>query len=50
MIITEVVHRTLAAALGRLFAVIALNHYTIDSALTLRAVTTMIDWETIGLF
>ena len=49
MIITEVVHRTLAAALGGLFAVIALNHYTIDSALTLRAVTTMIDWETIGL-
>ena len=49
LIITEAVHRTLAAALGGLVAVIALNHYTVESALTLRAVTTMIDWETIGL-
>ncbi len=49
LIITEAVHRTLAAALGGLVAVIALNHYTEESALTLRAVTTMIDWETIGL-
>lgn len=49
LIITEVVHRTLAAAVGGLLAMIALNHYTVDSTLTLRAVTTMIDWETIGL-
>ncbi|RPG75337.1 MAG: hypothetical protein CBE08_004075 [Euryarchaeota archaeon TMED248] len=49
LIITEAVHRTLAAALGGLVAVMALNFYTEESALTLRAVTTMIDWETIGL-
>jgi len=49
LIITEAVHRTLAAALGGLAAIIALNFYTEESALTLRAVTTMIDWETIGL-
>ena len=49
LIITEVVHRTLAAALGGLLAIIALNYYTEESALSLKAVTTMIDWETIGL-
>jgi len=49
LIITEAVHRTLAAALGGLVAVLALNHYSVESALTLRAVTTFIDWETIGL-
>jgi Na+/H+ antiporter NhaD/arsenite permease-like protein len=49
LIVTEVVHRTLAAALGGLLAVLALNHYTVEDTLTLRAVTTMIDWETIGL-
>ena len=49
LIITEAVHRTLAAALGGLIAVVALNYFTVESALTLAAVTTMIDWETIGL-
>ena len=49
LIITEAVHRTLSAALGGLLAVIALNYYTVEPTLTLRAVTTMIDWETIGL-
>ena len=49
LIITEVIHRTLAAGLGGLFAVLALNYYTVEPTLTLRAVTTMIDWETIGL-
>ena len=49
LIITEVVHRTLAATLGGLLAVIALNHYSVEEALSLKAVTTMIDWETIGL-
>ena len=42
-------HRTLAAALGGLTAVIALNYFTVEPALSLKAVTTMIDWETIGL-
>ena len=42
-------HRTLAAALGGLIAVIALNYFTNEPALSLKAVTTMIDWETIGL-
>ena len=41
--------RTLAATLGGLMAVIALNHYSVEEALSLKAVTTMIDWETIGL-
>jgi len=49
LIITEVVHRTLAAALGGLLAVIALNFYSNQDTLSLKAVTTMIDWETIGL-
>ncbi len=49
LIITEVVHRTLAAALGGLMAMVALNYYSEESALSLKAVTTMIDWETIGL-
>jgi Na+/H+ antiporter NhaD/arsenite permease-like protein len=49
LIITEVVHRTLAAALGGLLAVIALNFYSVEDTLSLKAVTTMIDWETIGL-
>ena len=30
-------------------AMVALNYYTEESALSLKAVTTMIDWETIGL-
>ena len=49
LIITEVVHRTLAAALGGLAAMLALNYYTVEDALYLAQVTTMIDWETIGL-
>ena len=49
LIITEVVHRTLAATLGGLLAVIALNFYSVQDTLSLKAVTTMIDWETIGL-
>ena len=49
LIIFETVHRTLAAALGGLSAVIALNYFTVEPALSLKAVTTMIDWETIGL-
>jgi len=49
LIISEVVHRTLAAALGGLMAVVALNFYSVEDALSLKAVTTMIDWETIGL-
>jgi len=49
LIITEVVHRTLAASLGGLLAVLALNYYTVEPTLSLKAVTTMIDWETIGL-
>ena len=49
LIITEEVHRTLAAALGGLLAVIALNFYSVEDTLSLKAVTTMIDWETIGL-
>ena len=49
LIIFETVHRTLAAALGGLTAIIALNYFTNEPALSLKAVTTMIDWETIGL-
>ena len=49
LIITEVVHRTLAAAIGGLLAVIALNYYAPEDTLSLGAVTTLIDWETIGL-
>ena len=52
LIITEFVHRTLAAAVGGLLAVLALAYYTPTDAgvaFTLGAVTTMIDWETIGL-
>ena len=49
LIITEVVHRTLAAAIGGLLALLALNYYTVEPTLSLKAVTTMIDWETIGL-
>ncbi|MDA0647987.1 MAG: ArsB/NhaD family transporter [archaeon] len=49
LIITEVVHRTLASCVGGLLAVLALNYYTVEPTLTLRAVTTLIDWETIGL-
>ena len=36
-------------ALGGLLAVIALNFYSNQDTLSLKAVTTMIDWETIGL-
>ena len=49
LIITEVVHRTLAACIGGLLAVLALNYFIQEPTLTLRAVTTLIDWETIGL-
>ena len=49
LIIFETVHRTLAAAVGGLAAVIALNFFTNEPSLSLKAVTTMIDWETIGL-
>ena len=52
LIITEVVHRTLAAAIGGLLAILALAYYTPDTAdvsFSLGAVTTLIDWETIGL-
>ncbi|MDP6865081.1 MAG: ArsB/NhaD family transporter [Candidatus Poseidoniaceae archaeon] len=48
LIITEFVHRTLAAAIGGLLAVFALNYY-IGESLTLAQVTTLIEWETIGL-
>ena len=52
LIITEYVHRTLAAALGGLLAVLALAYYTPgdeEVVFSLGAVTTLIDWETIGL-
>lgn len=48
LIVTEVVHRTLAAAIGGLMAIFALNHF-IGRSLSLAEVTTMIEWETIGL-
>ena len=48
LIITEFVHRTLAAAVGGLLAVFALNHF-IGESLSLAQVTTLIEWETIGL-
>ncbi len=48
LIITEVVHRTLAAAVGGLLAILALCFYS-EKAFTLGEVTTLIDWETIGL-
>ena len=48
LIITEVVHRTLAAAVGGLLAIIALSYYS-DKSYSLGEVTTLIDWETIGL-
>jgi Na+/H+ antiporter NhaD/arsenite permease-like protein len=49
LIIFETVHRTLAAAVGGLVAMFALNYYKVGDALTLAEVTTLIDWETIGL-
>ena len=49
LIIFEWVHRTLAAAVGGLLAVLALNYYAVEDTFTLAEVTTMIDWETIGL-
>ena len=49
LIIFETVHRTLAAAVGGMTAVLALNYFTNEPSLSLKAVTTMIDWETIGL-
>ncbi len=48
LIITEIVHRTLAAAVGGLLAIIALGFYS-EQAFTLGEATTLIDWETIGL-
>ena len=49
LIIFETVHRTLAAAVGGVVAMLALNYYDTGDTLTLAEVTTMIDWETIGL-
>lgn len=49
LIIFEWVHRTLAAAVGGLMAVLALNYYAVEDTFTLAQITTMIDWETIGL-
>ena len=49
LIISEVVHRTLAAALGGIAAILALNYYKSGAALTLADTTTLIEWETIGL-
>ena len=49
LIISEVVHRTLAAAIGGLAAIVALNYYKEGAALTLGETTTLIEWETIGL-
>ncbi len=49
LIIFEWVHRTLAAAVGGIAAMLALNYYDKGDTLSLAEVTTMIDWETIGL-
>ena len=49
LIIFEWVHRTLAAAVGGIVAMMALNYYKEGDALSLAEVTTLIDWETIGL-
>ncbi|MED5319087.1 MAG: ArsB/NhaD family transporter [Candidatus Thermoplasmatota archaeon] len=49
LIIFEWVHRTLAAAVGGIVAMLALNYYDKGDTLSLAEVTTMIDWETIGL-
>jgi len=49
LIISEVVHRTLAAAIGGIAAILALNYYKTGDALTLAETTTLIEWETIGL-
>ena len=49
LIIFETVHRTLAAAVGGIVAMLALNYYDTGDTFTLAEVTTMIDWETIGL-
>ncbi|MGB0236275.1 MAG: ArsB/NhaD family transporter [Poseidonia sp.] len=49
LIIFEWVHRTLAAAVGGIVAMLALNYYKEGDALSLAEVTTLIDWETIGL-
>lgn len=49
LIIFETVHRTLAAAVGGIAAMLALNYYDTGDTFTLAEITTMIDWETIGL-
>jgi len=49
LIISEVVHRTLAAAIGGLSALAALNYYKKGAALSLAETTALIEWETIGL-
>ena len=49
LIIFETVHRTLAAAVGGIVAMLALNYYDTGDTFSLAEVTTMIDWETIGL-
>jgi len=49
LIIFETVHRTLAAAVGGIVAILALNYYDTGDTFSLAEITTMIDWETIGL-
>ena len=49
LIIFETVHRTLAAAVGGIVAMLALNYYDTGGTFSLAEITTMIDWETIGL-
>ena len=49
LIIFETVHRTLAAAVGGIVAMLALNYYDTGDTFSLAEITTMIDWETIGL-
>ena len=48
MIVFEWVHRTLAAGIGGLVAVFALQLYSVDP-ISLPQVATMVDWNTIGL-
>ena len=48
LIIFELMHRTLAAAVGGLVAVGALSYY-MEGSLTLGQTANMVDWDTIGL-
>ena len=45
LIIFETVHRTLAAAVGGIVAMLALNYYDTGDTFSLAEITTMIDWE-----